>query len=137
MEGVLPPRFPAASFESFGPEMGGLFQALRIPAQGNQMIIEENMFVEQILPAFINRPLDEATHAIYRAPYVEKSSRLPTLKWPTELPIGGEPASVVSTFNNIEQFMRETNMPVLMLYASPGAIVSLDVVIAFYSRRPT
>ena len=59
---------------------------------------------------------------------IEKDSRLPTLQWVTELPIAGEPASVVSTLEQIEHFMGKTQMPVLMLYASPGGIVSLDAV---------
>ena len=128
MEGVLPPTFPSPSFEALGPQMGEVFKALRDPEQGQQMITKGNMFVEQILPGLMNLPLDEEVHSIYREPFIDENSRKPTLVWATELPIAGEPESNVEMLENISEFMGETQMPVLMLYASPGAIMSPQAV---------
>jgi haloalkane dehalogenase len=54
MEGVLPPAFPQPSFEAMGPEMGGMFRAFKDPVQGRQMVIEQNVFIEGILPQFVS-----------------------------------------------------------------------------------
>ncbi len=123
MEGVLPPVFPQPSFEAMGEEMGNMFRALRDPLQGEELVIENNIFVEQILPGFINRPLDEAAMNAYRAPYLEKSARRPLLVWPRELPIAGEPADVLHILEAQRSFLQTTELPMLLLYASPGALV--------------
>jgi len=123
MEGVLPPTFPMAGFEAMGPDFGPLFQGLKDPVQGHEMVIKNNMFVEQLLPNLINRPLGDEAMTAYRAPYLEEAHRKPILQWPRELPIAGEPAATQAALEGIAGFMRETEMPVLLLYADPGAIV--------------
>lgn len=133
MEGVLPPSFPQASYEAMGEEMGGMFRAMRDPEQGHQMIMEGNMFVENILPMMINRPLGEAAKAEYGAPYAEMDDRLPTWIWPREVPIGGEPASNVTLMEDIQTFMSNTEMPVLLAYADPGVLVPPQAV-PFYTN---
>lgn len=52
MEGVLPPSLPVPSFEAMGPEMGGLFRTLKDPVQGPALVIQDNLFVESVLPGF-------------------------------------------------------------------------------------
>ncbi len=123
MEGVLPPGFPVPSFEAMGEKMGDMFRAFKDPIQGSQMIIEDNMFVEQVLPNMINRKLGEVAMKFYRAPYISKKSRKPILVWPREVPIGGEPKSMVNVLGKIGEFMSETRMPALLLYADPGVII--------------
>ncbi|SDZ39985.1 haloalkane dehalogenase [Jannaschia faecimaris] len=132
MEGLLPPAFPQASYEAMGEEMGDMFRDMRDPEQGRQMIMEDNMFVEGILPMMVNRPLGDAAAAEYRAPYETVESRLPTWMWPREVPIGGEPTSSVQLLNDIGTFMGETEMPVLLAYAEPGALVPPQAV-PFYT----
>lgn len=123
MEGVLPPTFPQPSFEAMGEDMGGLFRTLKDPVKGREMVIDNNGFVEQLLPAFTNRPLGDAEMTVYRAPYTRAGSRTPTLIWPLEIPIGGQPADTTATLKSIEEFMSATGFPILLLYASPGAVV--------------
>lgn len=132
MEGVLPPAFPQPSYEAMGPDMGGMFQAMRDPEQGYKMIMEGNMFVEQILPMMINRPLGEAARAEYGLPYRTVEDRLPTWIWPREVPIGGEPASSVQLMEDIRGFMGTTDMPVMLAYADPGVLVPPQAV-PFYA----
>lgn len=134
MEAVAPPAMPQPSFEAMGEDMGGMFRAFKDEATGRQMVIEENFFVEQVLPALVNRPLGEAAMAEYRAPYREKQSRWPTLAWPREVPIAGQPASSVQLMADIGAFMEETEMPVLLLYAEPGILVS-PAAVGWYRER--
>jgi len=128
MEGVLPPTFPQSSYEAMGKDMGGLFKMLRDPVKGKHMVIDNNGFVEKLLPAFTNRTIGETEMAVYRAPYKQKASRKPTLVWPLEVPIGGQPADTTFTMKSIEKFMAQTELPILMLYASPGAVLPPSVV---------
>lgn len=132
MEGVLPPAFPQASYEAMGEEMGGMFKAMRDEQQGYKMIMEGNMFVNAILPQMINRTLGDQAQNEYAAPYQNIESRLPTWTWPKEVPIGGEPASNVTLMRDIQNFMAETDMPVLLTYAQPGVLVPPQAV-PFYT----
>jgi len=134
MEGVLPPTFPQPSFKAMGKDMGGLFRTLKDPVKGKQMVIDNNGFVEQLLPAFTNRTLGDVEMTVYRAPYQQRASRKPTLVWPLEIPIGGQPADTTATMNAIEQFMTRTELPILLLYASPGAVVPPKVVPWYESK---
>jgi len=134
MEGVLPPTFPRPSFASMGEEMGGMFQAFKDEKKGHEMVIENNLFVEEVLPGFINRPLGAEARRVYGEPYLEERDRKPTLAWPREVPIAGEPASSVALMRDIEAFMAETDMPVLLAYAEPGVLIPPDAV-DWYTQR--
>jgi haloalkane dehalogenase len=100
-----------------------VFQAMRSPA-GDEMVLGKNVFVERILPASVLRPLGEAEMARYRAPYREPGeSRRPTLQWPREIPIGGEPADVVRIVDGYAKWLAGTAIPKLFVNAEPGSIL--------------
>ena len=63
---------------------------LRSP-EGERLALDENMFVEVQLPSGILRMLSDEEIEAYRAPYRDRDRRLPTLVWPRELPIEGDP----------------------------------------------
>ena len=78
-----------------------VFQNFRTDA-GEPMILEKNVFVERVLPSSVLRPLSEAEMAVYRAPFAAPGEdRRPTLTWPRQIPIDGEPADVVAVVNGI------------------------------------
>ena len=123
MEGVLPPAFPVPSFESMGEEMGNMFRTFKDPVKGLKLVVQDNMFIEKVLPGFVNRTLGEEAMRNYRAPFVKEKDRKPVLAWPRQVPIAGEPESTLNVLNAIGKFMGETNMPVLLMYADPGVVV--------------
>ncbi len=128
MEGVLPPGFPVSDFDSMGEEMGNMFRAFKDPEKGRELVIENNIFVEEVLPGFVNRTLRSDAMTRYRQPYLENSSRKPLLAWPRQVPIAGEPKSTWDMMVNIKSFMAKTQMPVLLLYAEPGVLTPPDAV---------
>lgn len=134
MEGVLPPMFPFPSFEAMGPEMEKMFRAFKDPVEGPRVVMDENMFVEQVLPKFVNRSLGDEAMRAYRAPYLSREDRKPVLAWPREVPIGGEPATTTAVMRNIADFMTRTKIPVLLIYAEPGAILP-PATVGWYVER--
>lgn len=136
MEGVLPPAFPAPSFEAMGPEMEKMFRAFKDPVLGPRVVMDENIFVEQILPGFVNRTLGEEAMRAYRAPFLARADRRPVLAWPRQVPIAGEPASTTAALTAIATFMATTKMPVLLVYAAPGAVVPPSAVTWYLQRIP-
>lgn len=134
MEGVLPPAFPQPSYQSMGKEMGDMFRMFRDPVKGREMLVTHNGFVEQILPAFVNRSLSETEMDHYREPYRTEGSRKPVYLWPQEIPIGGQPARTTATLQNIKIFLENSDLPMLLLYASPGAVIPPQAVPWFTSR---
>lgn len=86
------------------------------------MIIEGNIFIEQMLPGFVNRTLGEEAMTEYRAQFLNKEDRAPTLQWPRELPIEGVPEDTTAMMEGVSKFMQSTRMPTLFLYAEPGVV---------------
>ena len=102
----------------------GVFQAMRSEA-GEEMILEQNLFVEQILPASIQRQLAEDEMAEYRSPFTRPGEdRRPTLSWPRQIPIDGEPADVVQIAGAYAEWMSQTELPKLFVNANPGMILT-------------
>jgi haloalkane dehalogenase len=100
-----------------------IFQAMRTPA-GEEMVLERNVFVERILPASVLRGLTEAEMTVYRRPYLEPGeSRRPTLTWPREIPIDGEPADVVAIVDDYARWLATSDRPKLFVNAEPGVIL--------------
>jgi len=122
LEAIVPPAFPMESLAAMGP-YAETFRAFRDPAEGRALIVEQNAFVEQLLPAAVLRPLEPEEMAAYRAPFREPASREPVLVWPNELPIAGEPARNVAAVEEVGAWLRASETPKLLLYASPGALV--------------
>jgi haloalkane dehalogenase len=99
------------------------FEALRSPA-GDGMVLEKNLFVETILPASILRPLDADEMAEYRRPFAEAGeARRPTITWPREIPIDGEPADVAEIVQSYADWLATSGIPKLFVNAEPGSIL--------------
>jgi haloalkane dehalogenase len=117
MEAIAMPRL----WQDFG-DAAGLFRALR-SHNGEQMVLDQNFFVETILPRGMFRKLSDQEMAMYRAPFLERESRLPTLLWPRQIPIEGEPADVTEIVESYGKAMSESPVPKLLISGEPGAIV--------------
>lgn len=96
------------------------FQALRTPL-GEQMVLEENSFIEFNLPKTILRTLTEEEMNEYRRPFTEPGeARRPTLTWPRQLPIGGDPADVTEIVTTFGKWLSQSSVPKLCIQANPG-----------------
>ena len=87
------------------------------------MILDRNMFIERVLPGSVLRKLTEAEMTEYRRPYLEREGRWPTLTWPRQIPIAGEPADVVKIVADYSRWLAESDIPKLFVNAEPGAIL--------------
>src|SRR3546814_1050004 len=88
------------------------------------MILEKNHFIEAVLPGSILRKLTEEEMNVYRAPFKEPGEdRRPTLSWPRQIPLDGEPAEMVEIAQSYADWMNTTGIPKLFINADPGAIL--------------
>lgn len=100
-----------------------VFQGFRSPA-GEEMVLEKNIFVERVLPSSVLRTLSEEEMAVYRRPYTQPGeSRRPTLTWPREIPVEGEPADVANIVTKYGEWLSTSPLPKLFINADPGAIL--------------
>ena len=100
-----------------------VFQGFRSES-GESMILEKNVFVERVLPGSIKRELSEKEMAEYRRPFKQPGEgRRPTLTWPREIPIEGEPADVAEIVGRYAAWLSESSVPKLFVNAEPGAIL--------------
>ena len=119
MEAIVRPL----TWESWPEAARSIFSAFRSPA-GEEMVLEKNIFVERVLPGSILRKLEPAEMEEYRRPFREPGeSRRPTLTWPRQIPIDGEPADVVEIVQSYADWLAESPLPKLFIDADPGAIL--------------
>jgi haloalkane dehalogenase len=119
MEAIVQPRV----WEDFPQGRDAMFRALR-SAKGEQMVYEDNFFVETVLTKSIIRRLTDEEMDAYRAPFRDREARRPTLVWPRELPIDGEPADVAAAVTDYGAWLAQSDVPKLFINAEPGAIIA-------------
>lgn len=120
MEGHI---HPIDEWQDLDPGARAMFQQLRDPALGRQLIIDENMFIESVLPSGMQRALSEREMSAYRAPFLEAASREPIWRWVQEIPIAGEPADVAEIVQANQRTLQHNPLPKLLFYAQPGAVI--------------
>ncbi len=120
MEAIVRPRV----WDNWPEPQRGVFQALRTPA-GEAMVLDQNLFVEQILPGGVLRQLGEAEMTWYRRPFLSPGEgRRPVLTWPRQLPVEGEPADVTEIVSNYADWLSQTSVPKLFVDGEPGAALT-------------
>jgi haloalkane dehalogenase len=115
---------PMPTWNDFHPDQIETFQKFRTPGVGEKMILENNAFVERVLPAATVRKLTDEEMSVYRAPFPTPQSRRPTWRFPNELPIEGKPADVYSTIEKAHQSLAKSSYPKLLFVGNPGALIS-------------
>ena len=116
---------PIESWDDWPEQARNIFQLFRSDA-GEELILEKNFFVERVFAGDVgmHRALEKQELDSYVKPFEkEGESRRPTLTWPRQIPIEGEPAEVVEIAKNYAQFMSETQLPKLFINADPGSIL--------------
>ena len=120
MEAIVKP----VSWDEFPSAARGVFEGFRSPA-GEQMVLENNVFVENVLPGSIIRDLSDEEMAVYRRPFAEAGEgRRPTLTWPRQIPIDGEPEDVVAIVRDYADWLSTSDVPKLFVNADPGALTT-------------
>ena len=109
-------------WDKFG--MRAALQALRSDA-GEAMVLQENFFIEQILPKAILRTLSTEEMAEYRRPFADPGEgRRPTLTWPRQIPLDGDPADVAAIAAAYSEWLASSSVPKLFIKAEPGGILA-------------
>ena len=124
MEAILMPM----TWEQFPPEAKEMFENFRTPGVGEEMIMNQNFFIEQVLPFGTVRELSEEEMNQYREPYPTPESRKPIWVWPNEIPIDGQPADVHEIVVKYNQWLQETEIPKLLFHATDGALADDSIV---------
>jgi haloalkane dehalogenase len=124
MEAILMPL----TWDGFPENVKKIFQTIRTPEIGYNLIVNGNFFVENLLPNAIVRNLTDEEMNQYREPFKTVESRKPTWVWPNEIPIDGKPVDVYNIVTDYNQWLQETQMPKLLFYAKPGGLTNESTV---------
>ncbi len=120
MEAIVKPL----TWEEWPDAATEIFKGFRSPA-GEEMVLEKNVFVEAVLPGSILRDLSDEEMAVYRRPFSEPGEgRRPTLTWPRQIPLSGEPEDVVAIVTEYAAWLGRCDVPKLFVNAEPGAILT-------------
>ena len=119
MEAIVAPM----EWENWPEGARGIFQGFR-SEKGEDLVLNRNMFIEGVLPSAVLRGLTEEEMAHYRAPFSTPDDRQPTLNWPRQIPISGEPPHMVELVAEYGRFMEGSDLPKLFINAEPGSILT-------------
>lgn len=119
MEGIVKP----VSWSDWPEDARGIFQGFR-SEKGEDLVLQRNMFVDAVLPSAVMRGLGEEEMAHYRAAFGTPDDRQPTLNWPRQIPIDGEPPEMVELVSGYGRWLETTDsLPKLFINAEPGSIL--------------
>jgi haloalkane dehalogenase len=124
MEGVL----RSMAWEEWEPGIRELFRQFRTPGAGETLVLEQNVFIEKVLPGAIVRELTEEEMNAYRAPHPTPESRRPILAFPRQIPFENEPASTMAIVTPNQRWLAESPLPKLLFTCEPGILVPPHVV---------
>lgn len=105
-----------------------VLKRFRHPKKGEKILVQRNEFIEKVLPRFVMRKLDKTEMDNYRAPYQQLEDRKVIWRWPNEIPIDGQPADVHQAIDGNYQWLLKTELPKLLLWCKPGAIIKAPYV---------
>jgi haloalkane dehalogenase len=118
---------PVPSWDQWPKPVIPVFQGFR-SEKGEEMVLDNNLFIEGVLPSSIKRKLSDEEMNEYRRPFVNAGEdRRPTLTWPRQIPIEGEPLEVVEIVQSYADWLSTSDVPKLFFDAQPGAILRKDV----------
>lgn len=118
MEAIVKPR----TWSEVPSPFREFLQAVRSPA-GEQMVLEQNTFVERMLPGGTLRSLTEEEMAQYRRPFIEAGeARRPTLTWPRQAPFDGEPADMTEIITAYGEWLAQSTVPKFYIQGDPGSM---------------
>jgi haloalkane dehalogenase len=122
MEAIVQP----VTWDQWSPDTRAFFKKLRSDA-GEQMVLRDNLFIESLLPRRVLRTLTDAEMEAYRRPFAEPGeARRPTLSWPRQLPIDGEPADVTQIVTASAAWLAASAVPKLFINADPGTMSAAE-----------
>lgn len=113
-----------------------IFDQFRKDESGRALVIEQNYFIERALGMMTGRTLSSAEMEAYRAPYLNAEDRRPVQQWPREIPIDGQPADNAVIMQRNYDWLKSSSVPLLLLHATPGAILKAPVVAALKRDLP-
>lgn len=122
---------PMPTWNDFHRDVIDIFQKFRTPGTGEDLILNQNAFVEGILPAATARKLTEEEMSAYRAPFPTPASRRPVWRFPNELPIAHHPADVYATIEDAHRALAQSTYPKILFTGDPGALISPTFAEAF------
>ena len=120
MEAIVAPL----SWDDWPENARNIFQLMRSEA-GEELVLEKNIFVERILLNDSADGFSEEEKAEYIRPFKEAGEdRRPTLTWPRQIPVDGEPQAVIDEVIKNGEFHKNSNIPKLFINADPGSILT-------------
>ena len=127
---------PFARWEDFHqrPQARDLFRAFRTPGQGDTLVLDDNIFIERVLPNSVLRTMTKDEMDAYRAPFPTAETRKPILALPNDMPIEGKPADVAAISADDHRALRVSTFPKLLFHGDPGALVSPEEARTFAAR---
>ena len=120
MEGQISPVTTAIAGDRFR-----AFNAHMHSPEMEKDVLQDNLYLEQYFFRYVEEILSPEDRSIYEKPYLNPGAdRRPTLDWPCEIPVDGEPADVHKRLNELKLWMASNDIPKLWLIPDKASIMT-------------
>lgn len=126
LESIVKPM----AWEELSPQARKRSETIRTPGNGEEMVLDQNLFVRQAFTGGVLTPVDDDDLAAYLAPYPTRDSRRPILAWARQMPLGGEPAELVARIEAYDAWLATSaNVPKLLMTfeGSPTLLIGKEL----------
>jgi haloalkane dehalogenase len=118
------------SWDELSPQARKRSETIRTTGAGEEMVLEQNLFVRQAFTGGVLTPVNDDDLATYLTPFPTPESRRPVLAWARQLPLGGEPAELVTRIEAYDTWLAtSTDVPKLLLTftGSPTLLITEEL----------
>lgn len=118
------------AWEDLSPQARARSEAIRTPGTGEEMVLDQDLFVRAAYTGGVLTPVDDGDMEAYLAPFPTPESRRPVLAWARQIPLGGEPAELVTRIEGYDAWLaKSSDIPKLLMTfeGSPTLLVSEEL----------
>lgn len=119
---------PPSGWETLSLPMQELASLMNVPDGGFDAIINQNYFIDTVLPGGVLRPLSDKEMEYYREPFPTPESRKPIWQYLHDLPLGDTPQDVMALMNHYSAALQRSTIPKLLIYAIPGYVTTISMI---------
>ena len=123
LESIVKPM----AWEDLSPQARKRSATIRTPGAGEELVLDQNLFVRQAFSGGVLTPVGDDELAAYLAPYPTRDSRRPILAWARQMPLGGEPAELVARIDDYDKWLASsTHVPKLLMTFEGSPTLLID-----------
>jgi haloalkane dehalogenase len=109
------------AWDDLTPQAAERSRKIRTPGAGEDLVLTQDLFIRQAFTGGVRTPLGDEELAAFLAPFPTPESRRPVLAWARQLPLGGDPAELVTRIEAYDEWLAASESTPKLLITFEGS----------------